>query len=342
MQQYTMSQAIPVIEALIDANIPVMLWGETGIGKSSVVHQIAKRRAWGMKDFRATTRDPSDLQGLGIPDLEAGVTRWLVPNDLPQVKRDGERGLMFLDEINRAPQLMQNALFSLILDRFVGEYKLPDGWVPIAAGNFMTSGGVQKMSDALDNRLAHLHIIPDVESFCKYAMQVDMEPMVPAFIRFAERHKESMLHRLPPKGSNEHSFPTPRGWEQVSKLVKLPESIRMNAVSSMVGEGPAGEFEAFVRMFARVLGWIPNILSDPDHAPVPKQDEPSLLFAVACALSRKATRDTFGACIQYMSRVAKEYEILMVVDAVHRDPTLVKTKAFGSWAVRNQSVVITP
>lgn len=340
MQKYTMAQAIPVIEALIDANIAVMLWGETGIGKSSVVHQISERRTWGIKDFRATTRDPSDLQGLGIPDLKAGVTRWLVPNDLPQVSRDGERGLMFLDEINRAPQLMQNALFSLILDRFVGEYKLPDGWVPIAAGNFMTSGGVQKMSDALDNRLAHLHIVPDVDSFCDYAMRKELEPVIPAFIRFAERHKESMLHRLPPKGSNEHSFPTPRGWEAVSKLVNLPESIRMNAISTVVGEGPAGELEAFIRMFARVLGWIPDILKNPDRAEIPAQNEPSLLFAVACALSRKATRDTFAACIQYMGRVAKEYEILMVVDAVHRDPTLVKTRAFGSWAVRNQSVVI--
>lgn len=342
MQKYTMTQAIPVIESLIDANIPVMLWGETGIGKSSVVHQIAKRRDWGMKDFRATTRDPSDLQGLGIPDLKAGVTRWLVPNDLPQVDRDGKQGLMFLDEINRAPQLMQNALFSLILDRFVGEYKLPDGWVPIAAGNFMTSGGVQKMSDALDNRLAHVWIVPDVDSFCNYCVRKDLNPAVPAFIRFAERHKESMLHRMPPKGSNEHSFPTPRAWEEVCKLAGLPESIRMNVVASVVGEGPAGEFEAFVRMFARVLGWIPDILANPMKAEIPGQSEPSLLFAIACALARKAATNTFAACIQYMGRVAKEYEILMVVDAVHRDPTLVKTKAFATWAIQNQNVVITP
>jgi len=73
--------------------------------------------------------DPVDLRGL--PRISADRAEWVPPKFLPF---NGE-AILFLDELTSAPQMTQAGCYQLVLDRKFGEYRLPDGWVVIAAGN---------------------------------------------------------------------------------------------------------------------------------------------------------------------------------------------------------------
>ena len=79
--------------------------------------------------MRAVQLDPVDLRGL--PRIKADQTEWVPPKFLPT---DG-KGILFLDELTSAPQMTQAGCYQLVLDRKLGEYVLPEGWVVIAAGN---------------------------------------------------------------------------------------------------------------------------------------------------------------------------------------------------------------
>jgi hypothetical protein len=143
---------------------------------------------------------------------------------------------------------------------------------------------------------------------------------------------------MPDQKEETHAFPTPRAWEKVSRVAGKPREVRLHLVAGLVGDAPAGEFEAFVRIYDALRGLIDGVLASPATAKVPT--DPAELYAVSSAIARVADRKTFPNVLKYTQRLPKEFEIVTAVDAVKRDPGLAKTSAFGKWAVSNQDVVI--
>ena len=109
-----------------------MLWGTRGVGKSSVVRQVAAHFGVPLVDLRLTTIEPVDLRGAIYADEVLAKTVWFPPEFLPTA--DQPQGILFLDELTAADQRLQISAYSLILDRKVGNYRLPDGWQIVAAG----------------------------------------------------------------------------------------------------------------------------------------------------------------------------------------------------------------
>ena len=116
-------------------NKSIMIWGAPGIGKSSIVQSLAIKLNLQFIDLRLSQLAPTDLRGLPVPihssDEGEGTVKWYKPEFLPQ----SGRGILFLDEINMAPPAMQGVAQQLILDRKIGNYKVPEGWFVFAAGN---------------------------------------------------------------------------------------------------------------------------------------------------------------------------------------------------------------
>lgn len=323
--------AAELLGLYLDTNIPAFLWGPPGAGKSDMVRQVAEERMMPVIDFRAILRDPVDLRGL--PAVHNGVARWLPPSDLPDAARDGEEGILFLDELNAAPASVQAACFGLVLDRKVGEYHLPPGWRIIAAGNRQSDrAAAQRMPTALANRFAHIDVEVDPDAFGRWAVLNELHPMVLAFLRW----RPALLHNM--EGSDLRAFPTPRSWARTSAVAGCAEHLLYPAVSGLVGEGAAAEFMGFVRVY-RDLPSLDLVLANPGKAPLPK--EPSGRFAITVGLARKVDANSFGAGMEYVLRMnAGELEIMYGVDAVRRDTGLSHTQAFTDWAVRNQDVTI--
>ena len=110
-------------ESAGDQHTPVMLWGPPGVGKSQMVAQAAKRHGVPVIDVRLSQLEPSDLRG--IPFRVGDLVEWAVPALLPDEKRHGPSGVLFLDEITSAPPSVSAAAYQLILDRRLGEYQVP-------------------------------------------------------------------------------------------------------------------------------------------------------------------------------------------------------------------------
>lgn len=325
--------AANLLATYVAEDTPAFMWSAPGVGKSSIVKQLAGALSWGMVDFRAVLRDPVDLRGL--PSIQGDTAKWLSPDDLPQADRDGEHGIFFMDELNAAPPSMQAACFGLVLDRKVGNYTLPPGWRVVAAGNRQTDkAAAQRMPSALANRFAHIDIEPDVEAFTEWAYRASIAPELIAFLRF----RPNQIHDM--KVADERRFPSPRAWEQVSKYVAKPQSVRLHAIEGIVGEGAATELEGFLRTY-QSLPSIDQVIMDPDGAKLPDLSEKSARYAIVSALAARAKPGNFGNIMRYMGRLQdREFATMMVVDACRRDAALTHTEAFVQWAKDNQDVTL--
>lgn len=323
-------EATTLLELLTEENDAVMLWGTYGIGKSSIVRQLGERKKRKVITFMLSIREPVDMRGIPVTDPKTKTTVWYSPSELPQVERDGEEGYLFLDEINTAPQMMPVAM-QLVLDRKVGDYVLPPGWRIIAAGNRIGDrAAAQRMPTALRNRFAHIFIKPDVKAWCDWANQNNVAPEFVAFVRLKQ-----IIH-VAIKG-DENATLTPRSGVAASKYVNAPRKHRMRLFSAHIGDAFGAELDAFIELY-RSIGSLEDIIANPATAKVPS--EPSLRFAVCTGLGRLATRKTLPAIIEYAERLPRESQILVVHDATTRDESLMNTKAYGEWAVKNQDIIV--
>ena len=161
-----------LIEQYADATLrrrASMLWGPRGVGKSSVVRQVAAHFGVPLVDLRLTTIEPVDIRGAIYADDVQGKTVWFPPEFLPGA--DQPAGILFLDELTAADQRLQISAYSLILDRRVGHYALPDGWQVIAAGNASFHGAVSHdMGTALADRMFHFNVQTTIDAFLAHAL----------------------------------------------------------------------------------------------------------------------------------------------------------------------------
>lgn len=325
------TDARAVIEAHIDANNPVLLTGQPGVGKSDVVRQIATSRGWNVIDLRLSTIDAVDLRGL--PVLDGGKARFAPMGELPDATRDGAAGILFLDELPQAAPAVQNAAFSLVLDRRIGEYHLPPAWRVIAAGNRLQDrAGANRVNSALANRFAHVAMTHELNDWCTWALANDVAPELVAFLRF---RPGLLVDFEPDRAVNA----TPRTWVMAGKLLNraLPPQVESAAIASVVGAGHAAELLAFVRIW-RGLPSPDLVLMNPTGAPVPSDG--ATLYALCGALARRVTLQSVDAFVTYIDRLPPEYGVIAMRDATARDASLEKTAAAIRWLSANSNIYL--
>ena len=274
----------------------VMLWGKPGIGKSSIVRQLAESADMGFVDVRLSQLMPSDLRGIPVP--QKGVTKWAPPSFLPT---EG-RGILFLDEINMAPPALQGVAQQLILDRRVGDYVLPDGWFTWAAGNRADDRAVvYEMPAPLANRFLHAEVELSLDDFKQYAFTRQLNESIIGFLSF----KPTLLHK---PDSQSHCWPSPRSWEMASSLLAAGLSI-----DSAVGRAVTIEFNAFNRL-REELPDIAGILGGKKKPAFPT--EPSVCYATVTALVSQTTTSAHAEHAFYwmIDKAAAEWVQLFASD----------------------------
>jgi hypothetical protein len=309
---------------------PLFIEGDAGVGKSQLVAQAVASCNRKLRDWRTAQMDATDIKG--IPHVNGdGRAHWAVPDWLPHDPNCDD--VIFLDEINRGAQLVQNACLQLILDRKVGDYVLPPNVAMIAAGNPDSYRGVQKMSEALANRFLHVQFTVDTNDWCTWALDHDIAAELIAFIRF----RPHLLHAYD-RQSTEKAYPSPRSWQFVNEILdgKLRPEIELGLCEGAVGSGPAGELAGFLQIY-RQLPSLDGILMNPDKAKVP--DDPGPCLAIATGLARKATQANFDRVITYVNRMPKEWGVYCVKDAARLAPEVEHTKAFIRYASENADIM---
>lgn len=185
---------------------PVFIWGPPGIGKSSLVEQFAAQLGIECVSLLGSQLAPEDL--IGIPKIDGNVSRFYPPS---MIVRDKEF-VLFIDELNVASQEIQKAFYSLILDKRIGEYRLPQNSIIIGAGNRAQDSAMAKqMPSALINRMIHVHLKTTTKEWLQWAGQHNIHPWVADYIR---ARPSQLSTETPP--AKEEPFSTPRSWHSVS------------------------------------------------------------------------------------------------------------------------------
>ncbi len=175
----TPTQVKKSLDTLWKTRWPAFIWGPPGVGKSSVVRQLARERGLELVDVRAPLLDPTDLRG--IPAVVGDRAVWFPPSFLPRA--DAKPGVLFFDELNAATPLVQASLYQLVLDRRVGEYVLPDGWIIVAAGNREEDRSIAfRMPEALANRFVHLEFAASFDDWRLWAFHRGIHPTIVALL----------------------------------------------------------------------------------------------------------------------------------------------------------------
>lgn len=317
------------------AHTPVMLWGPPGVGKSQIIAQIARHHGVPLIDVRLSQMEPTDLRG--IPFRNGDRVEWSVPALLPDAMRHGPSGILFLDEITSAPPTVTAAAYQLILDRRLGEYRAPEGWVIFAAGNRYGDRGVTYvMPTPLANRFTHYEVEPNLEDWVAWAHSAVIDSRVIAFLRF----RPDLLFDFD-LAHNPVAFPSPRSWEYAHRaLAKFDDNpeLLLDAVQACVGPAAGVEFKAFVDNMHE----LPDIdaITRGESAQVPRGID--LQYCVAAALVRRAVqvRDmphasvVYGHILKYAKSFHQREMGVMLVTDMHRSigRPLIAVPEFAEWA----------
>ena len=224
---------------------PVFMWGPPGIGKSDIVGQITNTFSNShLIDIRLSLWEPTDIKGIPYFDSNSGTMVWAPPAELPteEFAAQFDHIVLFLDEMNSAAPAVQAAAYQLILNRRVGQYKLPDNVVIIAAGNREADKGVTyRMPAPLANRFIHLELAVSFDDWFQWAVDNKQHQDVVGYLQFSKKD----LYDFDPR-SPSRSFATPRSWSFVSELLddNEDEITTTDLVSGSVGEGLAVKFMA--------------------------------------------------------------------------------------------------
>ena len=323
------------ISAAEGHHTPVMLWGPPGVGKSQMVAQIAARHGAPVIDIRLSQMEPSDLRG--IPFRTDGRVEWAVPALLPDTERHGPTGILFLDEITSAPPAVSAAAYQLILDRRLGEYRIPPGWAIFAAGNRQGDRGVTyTMPAPLANRFSHFEVETNLDDWVHWAYQNAIDERVIAFLRF----RPELLFDFDP-AHNPVAFPSPRSWEfahrGLQKFADHPQLLQ-GTLQACVGPAAGVELHAFVNS----LDQMPDLDAIIAGEEVAVPEEIDLQYAVAAALVGRAIRatgtpqkqQTIGRILEYSGHFPQREMGVMLVSDMHRaiGSALFEVPEFQHWA----------
>lgn len=175
-------------------NIPVIIWGPPGVGKTERVRAIARHLGLPMAEIHPSHYDPTEIHGLPAvvngksmkipPDWaveliiqmaqKAGIP---VPNPdyvdpkelrriLEQLPKNRILGVVFADEFSGAPPATQNALLDFLYSRRVARLVLPVSVVG-AANPAGQGAGVFELEPASGNRFVHEQWEGDLQEFVR-------------------------------------------------------------------------------------------------------------------------------------------------------------------------------
>ncbi len=319
------TSALDALGLAVAARVPVLLWGAPGTGKSTVVQQLAEALDWPCEVVIASIREPSDFAGL--PVVADGGVRFAPPTWATNLL-DAGRGLLFLDEISTAPPAVQAALLRVVLERTVGDLRLPDDVVVVAAANPPNQAADGwDLSAPLANRFCHLDWTVQPATIAE-GFVAGFRP--PSAVRLPDDWEARMIKArsdvaafllirpglvsAPPtdRAAAGRAWPSPRSWEMAAHLlaasrsVTVDDEVRARLVTGCIGEGPGIEFLAWLSELD-----LPDpeaVLDDPSGFDLPTRGDRAyaVLTSVAAAVAANPTPDRWAAGWKIMGRAGEQ------------------------------------
>lgn len=279
----------------VSADLPVLLWGEPGIGKTAALTQLADALDLPLTTVIASVHEPSDFSGLPVVgDDPAAQGVPMAPPDWAVRLAKAGRGLLFLDELSTAPPAVQAALLRLVLERRVGALRLPPGVRIVAAANPRSSmADGWELSSPLANRFVHLQwtyqhdvVVRGLGGTWPMATLPTLDPeRLSEAVAFARRAvctllgaRPKLVHQLPKNETRRGGpWPSPRSWEMTLRLIAFATAadtsreVLSMLVRGTVGDGPG--LELLASLDRMDLPDPETLLADPAAAVLPERGD---------------------------------------------------------------------
>lgn len=330
----------------------VMLLGPPGVGKSQAIRQIARDieastgKTVKVTDVRLLLFNPIDLRGIPTSNADRTLAIWLKPQIFHMDPSEDIVNIHFLDEISAAPQSVQAAAYQITLDRAVGEHRLPDNCIVIAAGNRTTDKSVAyRMPKALANRLLHIEIEGSFNSWKQWAIVSGINDKVIGFLSF----RQNYLIGFNP-GSDDLAFPTPRAWEMVSNLLNAVNDdidAMYALIAEIVGTGVAVEF----RTWAKIYKDLPSIedIFDGKMPSMPANTDAMYALTASMTAYARSHKDDMGRIansIRYADKMPPDFGAVLMKDYKYIEKgykeRLMLIPEFTKWLQRKRSFMNGP
>ncbi|MFE9426490.1 AAA family ATPase [Kitasatospora sp. NPDC006697] len=317
------------LEALtlaVAADLPVLLWGEPGIGKTAAITQLAETLDLPLTTVIASVHEPSDFSGLPIVGADPATqgVPMAPPDWAVRLVRQG-RGLLFLDELSTAPPAVQAALLRLVLERRVGALRLPPEVRIVAAANPRASAADGwELSPPLANRFVHLPWVHDPEVVVRGLggtwPRATLPRLDPGRLPQAVDHARSavcgllaarpaLVHQLPKNEARRGgAWPSPRSWDMALRLIAFAgaagssRDVLSLLVRGTVGDGPG--LELLAALDRMELPDPEQLLADPAGAELPTRGDlrQAALDGVVAAVRSRPAKDRWDAAWQLLVR----------------------------------------
>jgi MoxR-like ATPase len=300
------------------------MYGPPGVGKTDTGRELPDILAshygeeFGFVIQEATAQDGPDVLGFLVPvkDPQTGeaIARYTKPDLIRKIEATGlPNGIVFIDEIGQADNLVQKAYASLFLEGRLGEYTIPEGWFVIGASNRVEdrAGAVKPLSHFV-NRQCRVDIDANIEDWLMWARQHKLHHMMTGFASF--RPGVVMTAEVPAKPG---AYCTPRSFTAAARFMshlvtdvdeELPNDIvTQQMVAGYIGEAASAELFSFLKTNEFLPTW-KEILANPETAKVPPHDRLDAAYAAASLVTQQADGNTLEPAFLYATRLPVEMQ----------------------------------
>lgn len=312
----------------------IFIEGASGIGKSDIIHGLAREFKAGLRDKRFSQMDAVDLGGTPWKS-PTGFTKWAPPDWMEFLPTTDDEGFLFMDEITSASREVFAASYQLFLDRAIGGAKVPDGWMIIAAGNRVSDRGViNTMPSPLGNRFVKVCVEPHLDSWRDWAAKRGVDHRLLSWVSYQPEY----LHNFSPEiAQTNEQFASPRSLVSCADYLDWDKAERVEMIAGCIGKSAAAAFESYLRVYSK-LPSAEEMLADPLGCKIPKPEELGERYAVAMLCSKAMDRTTFNSLWQYADRLGAQFVTLAVRLACRRDDEITTARGYRDFSSKHSAV----
>jgi len=325
-----------LIHATLPKQMPILVTGMPGIGKTAVVKQAIEDMEWDALFSHPVTDEPIDYKGL--PWIQDGVAKFFPVGVIDEVLRCTQPTAWVIDDVGQAMLSVQASFMQWLHrdSRTLNGQALPDCVSLIMMTNRKEDrAGVSGFLEPFKSRFFTIvELEAHVQSFVNWGIQNNIDPMIMAYLQW----KPGQLSDFDPTSGLEVT-PNPRAWHHLSDLIKLglPSEMEAEMFSGCVGEATAIEFIGF-RGIYKELPPIADCYENPDSALVPSKT--SIIFALIGSLAKRACPDNLDGVLTYMRRLAPEFQVVFTEMLTKYWDDVTDEKEFTRWSVHIQKHMV--
>ena len=222
---------------------PVLLLGAPGIGKTQIMEQAARECKVALVAYTITHH--TRQSAIGLPFIskkeyggkEYSATEYtmseIVASIYDRMRETGlTEGILFIDEINCVSETLAPAMLQFLQCKTFGNHEIPEGWVIVAAGNPPEYNKSVRDFDVVTlDRVKKIMVEPDYRIWKEYAYKENIHPAILSYLELRSNCFYQMETTI-----DGRQLATPRGWEDLSRMMEVYERLNKNITKEVVGQ----------------------------------------------------------------------------------------------------------